>query len=217
MPFASSFTFVECSSTASLKEAQNAISNQRCCLVFQCTGAGSRKQLKLANELLVFQLRSQSPTAVLCRSDSAIVFFTKWKEFTPLPNHANVFVFGTADWGKMMTSENIYYELGDHAEDDIAKVSATRRKVVAIENHFDDCGDDISALDLPPETFYQQTFDTMSEDEPSSEEDELFSSSFFNAHGFGSSYVCSDTDLSSFEKAYLVLSKWPTAKGVDFV
>ena len=119
-----------------------------------------------------FQLRNQSPTAVLCRSDSVLVFFTKWKEFRPLPNHANVFVFGTTDWEKMMTSENIYYELGDHAANDIAAVSATRRKPVPIEDHFDDCGDDVSALELPELTAFATCFD--SEDEPSSEEDELF-------------------------------------------
>ena len=114
-----------------------------------------------------------------------------------------------------MTSENIYYELGDHAANDIAAVSATRRKPVPIEDHFDDCGDDVSALELPELTAFATCFD--SEDEPSSEEDELFSSSFFSFYGFGSSYICSDTNLSSFAKVYAVVNSWPAAKGVDYV
>lgn len=111
---------------------------------------------------------------------------------------------------------HVHYELGDHADDDVQLESAKRRKTKPIEEHYDDCGDDTKSLDLPELVGLARFFDcTDSEEPPESEEDAMFSGSFFASHFWGSDPTCFSTNLSS-TTAFASLSKIPRKGTADF-
>ena len=211
--------FVDCSDKHSLQAYNSLLStnvDHVCCLVVQSTNAlTKRNNLKLVHNLLQLQLQRQGPVAIsISGPDSALAMFSRYKEFIPLQGHPSVFVFGTTDWSLVLKSKEFYYELGDHADNAIAEVSATRRKPIPIEEHFDDCGDDISAIhldDVELSTFVK-CFETA--DEPSS--DEEFASSFYNTYLWGSDFTSKTPPLVNFVIAYATVCSWPKAFNTDY-
>jgi hypothetical protein len=109
---------------------------------------------------------------------------------------------------KPQTAQLVAYELGDHADDAIAALSATRKKAIPIEEHFDDCGDDTTSLELPEVSAFQYCFhDCVDEiaskaSEESDPDDEMFAGSFFCSHFWGSDYCTPMPPTCSFTQAY---------------
>lgn len=57
------------------------------------------------------------------------------------------------------------WELGDHADDDIAKLSLVRKRAPEIEQVYEDCGDNVCAIELAPdaESTFFETLDNCSD------------------------------------------------------
>ena len=83
------------------------------------------------------------------------------------------------------------FELGDHADDAIANESKIRRKTVPTDEHYDDCGEDVTALDLPELTAYAQAFG----DDTDSESDVELSAAYVS-HFWGSDAPCPEPETS---------------------
>ena len=129
-----------------------------------------------------------------CSKNDRLHRFSSWEEFSPLEQNPLFFANFTFDMtcklahvvfksGFLLPSLNpkisALYELGDHADDDVQKESATRRKIKPVECHYDDCGDDVSQLDLPELVGLAHVFENASETSGSDTSDDLFSHSFF--------------------------------------
>ena len=83
--------------------------------------------------------------------------------------------------------KHVLFEIGDHADDHIAAASAVRAKRIPVEEVYDDCGDDITVIELPndpPAMFCTPN----SEHEFDAVPIHVFDSTFLAWYMFGSSY-----------------------------
>ena len=161
-----------------------------------------RQQLDRGSHIVLKTSGAHDPLAV----------FTRWEEFSATVSDPHVFVSFAED--ELNSESKMFYELGDHADDQIQAASAVRRKVIPIEQHYDDCGNDVSALDLPELSAYATCFD--SEDEPSSDEEE-YTSNFYASHLWGSDVESTAESLPNFSQVYTTINTWPKGSSTDFV
>ena len=92
-----------------------------------------------------------------------------------------------------------HWVLGDHADNEIQVVSAKRRKIMPVQEHYDDCGDDTSPLILPELTAYENCFLGCESNpdcappilEEESDEEDMYNASFFCSHMWGSNALFS--------------------------
>ena len=126
-----------------------------------------------------------------------------------------------AQWLKVLTSYVSLYDLGDHADEAIAKASLLRRKAEPIEEIYEDCGEDISAIELPAETITEAFFDIELEDEEHEEPNyfeqmhEMFSWYFVGSDGFEGKHTPTHMPnanvFTSFSEAYVALNTTGTS------
>ena len=154
--------------------------------------------------------------------------FTVWKEMQQLHTHPEIFTNADHSCKQLAQLLNllpkktttvkklVHFELGDHADEEIQKVSATRKKARPIEEWYDDCGDDCSQLELPELTGYAACFSD-SEPEPEQQtQNHMFDNLFFCSHFWGSD--CSDNhEHECFSKSFTTIKRWPTKDTVDYM
>jgi hypothetical protein len=75
--------------------------------------------------------------------------------FTEIPDVFN----DDAEWLAAATAYLGLFDLGDHADEIIAKASLVRKKAVPIEEVYEDCGEDVSAIELPAESTTESYFE----------------------------------------------------------
>ena len=111
-------------------------------------------------------LNAGGKVLLLCDGDRDQLNRTsKWKEFSTVDGEQSVYSNFTECVGLLQhirqqiypTSiqpkvKYVHWELGDHADDAIQAESAIRKKSVKIQDHYDDCGDDIKFIELPNES-----------------------------------------------------------------
>lgn len=113
----------------------------------------------------------------------------------------------------------VFHELGDHADNVIARASALRKKAVPIEEHFDDCGDDVSAITVDESKEKQSYFENESTclgsdndtDTDLEENDSFYNSCFFGSYMWGSecesNMAQSQHQLQSFAETFVFLQQ----------
>ena len=169
--------------------------------------------------------------------------FVQWQQFAKVSESSNIFTSSTcssyvaleellkqlpvANYTKKQLVPGplqVHYELGDHADNAIQEVSATRKKVHPIESHFDDCGDDTSPLILPELSAYEYCFECL---EPSPDEtvpdfvermldlEDLHDVSFFCSHLWGPDVHPPSTHTP--ESLAVFLAHPSRKRGIDFM
>ena len=179
------------------------------CLVVLGKGRGLQKHKGQLHNVVTTQLNHGGHVVLQSTGKhDGLQFLKAWKEFHPVSGRTDLFTNFDIE------CDHMFYELGDHADDLIQAASAVRRKVIPIEQHYDDCGNDVSALDLPELSVYVKCFE--SEDEPSSDEEE-FTSSFYSSHLWGSDVESRAESLPNISQIYITINSWPKGSSTDFV
>ena len=150
------------------------------------------------------QVAASGRVSIRCfDSNDPLQKISTWKGF-----HATQFGSSNFNDSDLVIKCSALWELGDHADDSIAQVSATRKKSIPIEDHFDDCGLDTSSIDLPHESSF--ACDMPDLEQESEDEEQTFDSVFLSWYMRGSD-VCADNtfvqSVPTFTEAYTVLHK----------
>ena len=185
--------------------------SEPCTTVICGKAKGSRRHCNQLYNVLQTQLSLGHNVVLLTKSSCDPVHkFSTWHEFqksATLPH-----MFSNHNSTEITPIAQLFYELGDHADDEIAAVSATRRKAIPIEAHYDDCGDNTDPLVLPELTTFANCFSDSSSE--SSDDCNDFDGNFYCSHFYGSDSECDCQD--SFTHAFTTIETWPQKSSVDY-
>ena len=206
------------------------------CLVLE----GHKRHIKPCNlqnlkKLINYHMHVGSRIVIkTCGKRDKLMTFATWDEFQPLALNPTCFAnfeLEVADElakiifhsGSVIPltdatpATKVHFELGDHADDDIQRESSRRKKIKPVEDGTDDCGDDVSHLDLPDLTGLSMLFSDVDEISNSdSEGEDMFSGSFFVSHFWGSDDHDYQAPSTNFSQAYASLNKTASEGAVDF-
>ena len=127
-------------------------------------------------------LKKQGKVILFCDGDKDKLHrLGKWKEFSALSARPNVYAtysdcVALVDNVSGPIQRSVLWEIGDHADTAVQDESSKRRKPVAIDEVYDDCGDDTSYLVLDGEEYYTTPHDDIIASD--SEEDNSLDASF---------------------------------------
>ena len=206
------------------------------CLVLE----GHKRPIKPDNfenlkKLINYHLHAGSRIVIkTCGKRDKLLIFATWKEFQPIALNPSCFANFELEVADELAkvifhsgiviplieaapATKVHFELGDHADDDVQRESSRRRKTKPVENGTDDCGDDVSHLDLPELTGLAMFYDDVDEiSNTESEGDDMFSGSFFVSHFWGSDDNNYQPPPIDFAQAFASLNKIAREGAVDF-
>ena len=206
-------------------------SDKPCFIILSGNRKGGRRYVKELNKLLSKQIAIGSRILVCpVGSHDYLAGYKRWHEFKPLDGHNNFLLnfeasnctylqdvlrqlplsltqSVTANEPKAVALQ-VHYELGDHADLAVAEASLVRKKAPPVEEHYDDCGDDVSAIELPEEVLF---YDVASEPE------DMFDSVFYLRHLKGSDnfYDSSASTTKQFDNMQSALTFLSTTKSAS--